>query len=246
VGDFRVVLVSPLFAGNVGSVARLAANFDVSEVVLVSPRCDVSSVDARMMATGVAVADLQAMRVVDSLAEALEGCSLRIGFSCRETLLSIPETRLSDCDEWYSTVGPVALIFGREDHGLERSELALCSHYCSIPTSSRKSSMNLSHAVAVVLSRIFEMQQFDSPTADENGDHVANGHQIDVLMKRWREVLDGFHFGERPGGIDLLASKIRALIVRSKPTFHEIKILHAFLSRTSELFQSSRENGVCE
>jgi tRNA/rRNA methyltransferase len=246
VGDFRVVLVSPLFAGNVGSIARLAANFEVSEVVLVSPRCDVSCVDARMMATGVAAADLQAMRVVSSLDEALEGCSLRIGFSCRETLLKIPETRLSCCREWASPVGPVALIFGREDHGLERSELALCSFYCSIPTSSRKFSMNLSHAVAVVLSRVFETRQSDSPIAGEKGDRLADGYEIDVLMKRWRDVLDGFQFGERAGGVDLLASKIRSLVVRSQPTFHEIKILHAFLSRASELFKHSRENGVSE
>ncbi len=245
-GDFRVVLVSPLFAGNVGSVARLAANFGVDEVVLVAPRCDVSSVDARMMATGVSAADLQAMRVVGSLDEALEGCSLRIGFSCRETLLNIPETPLSCCDEWVSPVGPVALVFGREDCGLERSELALCSCFCTIPTSSRKSSMNLSHAVAVVLSRVFEVRHPDVVPPQESVERIASGHDVDALMRRWHDVLDEFDFGERAGGVDLLVSKIRALVVRSEPTFHEIKILHAFLSRARHLAGRSCENGVAE
>ncbi len=233
--NIRLVLVSPLFAGNIGAIARLAANFDVSDVMAVSPRCAFDGVNARMLATGVAAEDLSQIRIVNTLEEALAGCVLRIGFSCRDTLLSLPETQLANSVNWTSETGPLAIIFGREDHGLERSELALCSHICTLPTSTRKSSMNLSHAVAVVLSRIYETNQHKKPSiTSEDSFQLATGNDIDLLMERWSNVLHEQEFGERAGGKNILVTKLRNLIVRSRPSFHEVKILHTFLSRISK------------
>ncbi|GIL89509.1 hypothetical protein Vretimale_1925 [Volvox reticuliferus] len=48
-----------------------------------------------------------------------------------------------------------ALVFGREESGLTETELRLCSHACAIPTGRLQPSMNLSHAVAVVLAELF-------------------------------------------------------------------------------------------
>lgn len=49
-------------------------------------------------------------------------------------------------------------MFGREESGLTEEELRLCSHSCAIPTGRIQPSMNLSHAVAVVLSGLFEQR----------------------------------------------------------------------------------------
>lgn len=232
-GFIRVVLVSPCFAGNVGAIARLAANFDVSDIVVVMPRCELSSVDARMMATGVSIEELRCIRVVSTLHEALDGCSYRIGFTCRDTKLDTSNVFLSNCEEWLDSLTSTALVFGPEDRGLERADLALCSHICEIPTSQRKQSMNLSHAVAVALARLFEVREQKEMPHDSvvNMRSCASAVEIDSLMARWRVVLNKFHFGKRAGGIDAMEAKIRNLLVRAKPSFHEIKILHSFLAR---------------
>jgi hypothetical protein len=47
-------------------------------------------------------------------------------------------------------------VFGREESGLTEAELRLCAHACAIPTGRMQASMNLSHAVSVVLSGLFE------------------------------------------------------------------------------------------
>ena len=52
--------------------------------------------------------------------------------------------------------GVTALVFGREESGLTEAELRLCAHACAIPTGRMQASMNLSHAVSVVLSGLFE------------------------------------------------------------------------------------------
>lgn len=46
---------------------------------------------------------------------------------------------------------PVAVVFGREDSGLTNEELRLCQRVLTLHSGSRYSSLNLSHAVAVVL-----------------------------------------------------------------------------------------------
>jgi tRNA C32,U32 (ribose-2'-O)-methylase TrmJ len=52
--------------------------------------------------------------------------------------------------------GVAALVFGREESGLTEDELRMCAHACAIPTGRLQPSMNLSHAVAVVLAFAFE------------------------------------------------------------------------------------------
>ena len=52
----------------------------------------------------------------------------------------------------------VALVFGREESGLTAMELSLCTHSCSIPSGLVQPSLNLSHAVCVVLAQLFEQR----------------------------------------------------------------------------------------
>lgn len=55
-----------------------------------------------------------------------------------------------------AAAGVTALVFGREESGLTEAELRLCAHACGIQTGRMQGSMNLSHAVAVVLCGLFE------------------------------------------------------------------------------------------
>ena len=45
-----VILVEPNGPMNVGSIARLCSNFDVNELRIVSPKCDIFSLEAKKMA----------------------------------------------------------------------------------------------------------------------------------------------------------------------------------------------------
>ena len=58
---------------------------------------------------------------------------------------------LASDDSASSTTAPVALVFGREDRGLSNSELRLCQKVLCLQSGEAYPSLNLSHAVAVVL-----------------------------------------------------------------------------------------------
>jgi TrmH family RNA methyltransferase len=51
--------------------------------------------------------------------------------------------------------GKVGLVFGREDYGLFNEEIAACDIMLKIPTSESYPSLNLSHAVTIVLYSLY-------------------------------------------------------------------------------------------
>ena len=166
-----VVLVEPAGPLNIGSVARLCANFGVSELRLVAPRCDHLCEQAMQMAVhGQSL--LRAAVVVPDLLTAINDCRRTVGSCGRldhgEIPLQAPEQALgwllASDDSTSSTTAPVALVFGREDRGLSNSELRLCQRILCLQSGEAYPSLNLSHAVAVVLHELARLNQGGTET----------------------------------------------------------------------------------
>merc|ERR1712125_245659 len=75
----------------------------------------------------------------------------------------------------------LALVFGREDSGLRASEILCCTHCCTLATYSC-GSLNLSHAVAVVLARLYEDRQADLLQGGIRASHLER-EAIDVGLR---------------------------------------------------------------
>ena len=149
--QLAVVLVEPSGPLNVGSVARLCANFDVGELRLVAPRCDHLGEEARRMAVHGGWL-LEQARLFPSLSAALADCCRVVATSGRragEPLhLQAPEPAL----RWLAQArGPCALVFGREDRGLSNDELLQAGQLLTLGSGDAYASLNLSHAAALVL-----------------------------------------------------------------------------------------------
>ena len=132
-------------------------NFDIDDLVLVRP-CErgQESFKRAMHADKV----LEMARVYDSLDEALKGYSYIVGTSDQSTQIdrkhlrkAVPPKELME--HLKNVPGKVAILFGREDFGLFNKELERCDIFVSIPNSDKYPTMNLSHAVAVVLYELF-------------------------------------------------------------------------------------------
>ena len=152
--SLAVVLVEPAGPLNLGSVARLCANFGVDDLRLVAPRCDPGDPDAQRMAVHGREVLLSARRF-PSLLEALADCQ-RVVASCGriehgEIPLQDPEQVMPWVNQGLESSAQVALVFGREDRGLSNEELLLSQRVVRLHSTQAYPSLNLSHAVAVVL-----------------------------------------------------------------------------------------------
>lgn len=151
--DIRIVLVNPLFPGNVGAAARAMKNMGLRRLILVDPPAfDMER--ARWMAAG--GKDILAnARIVGTVAEALEDCVLAVGCTARVRRWNWP---LVEPDELAQRVfkahGPTAILFGREDSGLNNEALSLCQLLLRIPTDGDPS-LNLGQAVLLTCWSIF-------------------------------------------------------------------------------------------
>ncbi len=146
----RVVLMRPGNPANIGFVARALSNFGVEDWVAVAPP-ELRGSEAEK--TGAPAREtLDTLRTVASLPEALKECTHVLGFTARsgKHRRSLSVTELSTLQRKLGPEARPALLFGREDRGLEADETALCTDLITIPTRGL-ASLNLSHAVTVAL-----------------------------------------------------------------------------------------------
>jgi TrmH family RNA methyltransferase len=148
----HVVLDQPQDLVNIAHVVRAMKNFEFRDLRLVAPReYDAYRVEGIAHQTQDVLARV---RVFDTLAAALADCVHVVGFTARgrtaKHALQRPRQAAVEILE-RAALGPVALLFGREDRGLPNEALDLCHRIVTIPTSPAYGSLNLAHAAVVML-----------------------------------------------------------------------------------------------
>lgn len=186
----RVVLVSPLYAGNVGSVCRAMANMGYSDLVIVAPRIeDADWPEAERLAVH-AGGILASMRTVKTMAEAVEGCVAVAGATARDGLYRGHIALVREAAPELAAIaktGRVALVLGREDNGLENDEIQQCTHLLRIPSCDEYRSLNLAQAAMVCL---YELRLASGVEAlpGEKSPPASAGHRK-RLFEVWREAM---------------------------------------------------------
>ena len=134
-------------------MARLCANFGIRELRLVAPRCDPSDPEAvRMAVRGSGLLENAAQ--FSCLLDAVADCHRIVATCGRLEHGVIPLQTPEEALPWLLEdveANPVALVFGREDRGLTNEELQLAQRVLTLQSSPNYPSLNLSHAVAIVL-----------------------------------------------------------------------------------------------
>ena len=226
--SLAVVLVEPAGPLNVGSVARLCANFSVDELRLVAPRCDHLGDEARLMAVhGEAL--LEQAQLFPTLEAALADCRRVVATSGRieeEALpLNGPAEALSllQASDTDASSAPAALVFGREDRGLSNAELLQAGRILRLETSEAYASMNLSHAVAVCL---HELRRCPAPTAPQP--EPCQREQLEAALSDAEDLLleVGFLY---PHTAQARMAKLRALLQRAEIRDEEVALLRGMV-----------------
>ncbi len=222
-----VVLVRPKEDGNIGAVARLARNFGADRLVLVAPRAPVGA-EARRRSMGGLPLLRTAVRAPTFLRATAEA-DLVIGTTDLSTGRSTAYLRRSVSPERLGEVlrtveGRVALVFGPEDNGLSREELARCDLLVHIPARREFPTLNLSHAAGVVLYAVHRARGPADPESTPAPDILElNGREKELFLERLGELLTriGYPAHKRRGLILLF----RRVLGRATPTEAEYRMM---------------------
>lgn len=147
----KVVLFEPQDPINIGAVVRAMKNMGVHDLRLVRPvKYDLTRIEQIAHDTRDVV---ERIRHFDSLDEALADCVRVAAFTGRRRAMRwAMHTPRTMADDLLSVVdqGPVAMLFGREDHGLPGEAVDRAHAIVTIPTTSHYS-LNLAQAVLLGL-----------------------------------------------------------------------------------------------
>jgi tRNA/rRNA methyltransferase len=227
-GNARVVLVRPHYAGNLGAVARVMRNFGFRQLTLVAPFADPRAEEARRLAThGEPV--LASATVVPTFDEAVADCGLVVATSAnvegvyRTHNYGRPDEILPEVVAALDD-GPCALVFGPEPSGLSNAEVARCHGLMRILTDPACPSLNLSHAVAICLYELRRLWLNARGAAVRPTQKIAPYADQERMFARLRAALEAVHFvwGTKA---DSLMHAVRHLIARAKPSPNEVRIL---------------------
>jgi TrmH family RNA methyltransferase len=170
---------------------RTVANFGPAELVLVAPQKKSMLVhpDFTMMAHGVENVRAK-IRVVETLAEALDDATQSVAFTARprdgrlraDWRERAPEFRVA-CEDPGQIV---ALVFGSEADGLDAAEVDACKEVAYLPTSAEHQSLNLATAASIVL---FTLYSGEALHKRERGPSLSSERQLKFLREHLKAVL---------------------------------------------------------
>jgi len=233
--NVRIVLVETSHTGNMGSVARAMKTMGLTNLWLVNP---LVKPDSQAIALAAGASDvIGEAKIVDTLDEALAGCSLVVGTSARSRTLPWPMLDPRECGVKSISEAqdsPVAIVFGRERVGLTNDELQKCHYHVAIQANPEYSSLNLAMAVQILAYEVriawlaTQEEGKEAPVVEDQTQYPSvddlerfYGHLEQVLLKT------GFIRTSHPGQI---MSKLRRLYTRARPETQELNILRGMLS----------------
>ena len=241
ISNLKVILIEPNGAMNVGSIARLCANFEVNELRIISPKCDIFSLEAKKMALK-GQKFLKHCKVFDELQKAIFDCDLVLA-SCGRIDVNKDSFFVSSEDifDWtlsFKKINNLAIIFGREDRGLTNSELLLANKTFNIPTSQNNPSLNLSHAVSIVL---YELNKSSKKNINRELEvfNLASSKQIhDSFMEIEEMLLRIGYLLKHTSSAKI--SKFKNYILRANTSRHELNVLRGIVHQMKWFLNNSK------
>ncbi len=223
----------PWNPANLGSVARVVKNFGLKSLSLVEPAVAADEESVRLAAGADDV--LAASTRFGSLAEALAGYTVVVTTSSLRGRGRTRSLELSELPGFLAAAGglaaggsPAAFVFGPERSGLTEDELARASACLRLPTDPAFPTMNLSHAVAVVLS---VATAFAAPAAVRaEADELAPASEIEAAVGHWDLALEAIDFYDT-GHRDRSLRDWRKLVAARPMTTREVAILRGVANR---------------
>ncbi len=229
--NIRIVLVRPIYGGNVGSACRAMANMGLSDLALAGAVPSLDFQAARKMACR-AGAILDRRKDCATLAEAVTDCAVVVGTTVRQGLY---RQHSKTPREWSARIlasaqaGKVALVFGPEDNGLRNEELEFCTHLIEIPSADQYRSLNLAQAVLICAYELFLAGGQFEPKQEKSPE--AASAMKEQMFAMWEQALLEIGFMEDDKARHMMLG-VRRIFARGRLTEDDVRILMGIARQT--------------
>ncbi len=222
--EIDIVLVAPLYEGNVGFAARVMKNFGFTRLVLVDPcplgdEANARASHAQDVLKGAEYCTIEDVFARSNIVIATTGeVSKSVCTPMRMPFYSPKELRerIGDVD------GRISILFGRENWGLSNDEVKRSDIICTIPTDANYPILNLSHAVGIVC--------YELANLPRSRYALASPYEMGYLYRHIDRFLDAVEHPKFKRENTIIM--IRRILGRVNLTTREASTLHGLLRRT--------------
>ncbi|MFQ6087638.1 MAG: RNA methyltransferase [Candidatus Methanofastidiosia archaeon] len=194
--ELCVILVEPEIEENIGSVCRCIKNFGFEKLILINP----PPLSQKAYTMAMHAKDILDRAIIfDDLKDALLEVQIAVATTAvRGSDKNLKRVALTPQELSKNIAGKVGIVFGRESIGLKNSEIELCDFCVSIPTHEKYETLNLSHAVCILLYELFKVsekeERWRSASREERELIISDFEKILAKLER-REFKKGTALG---------------------------------------------------
>ena len=229
-----IILVRPQLPENIGMVARVMNNFNLKDLIIVSPRekwPNKKSVESSKQAKTI----IKNTKVFNSLPEALSKFQFVVATTNRKRFLEKKIINsFSSLNRFVKINKNTAILFGPENSGLSNEDLRLANYLFTINTSKKNSSLNLSHAVTIVSFKIYEYLSINKNTSSNlknNSSELSNKKELSYFMNYLTNELEKVNFFYPLSKKQSMIDNIYAIFLKASLTKKETNTLWGMLKK---------------
>ena len=235
-----VALVEPQYETNVGYVARIMKNFGYKQLYIINPSFDKEK--AAIFATH--GKDVLVSSKISTLGELRKKFDVLVGTTALPAYSrlnifrnSITLVRLSEIIKDVGVEKDFCIVLGRESSGLNNRECEMCDLIVTIDTKTDYKTMNISHALAILLYEISKslpeliLNDDKKMMTIRRSNTLATKQEIDLLINYVREVATtcGYDEHKQP----MLDSAVQRILARAIPTSKEVMLLVSLFRKSA-------------
>ena len=246
-----VILIRPEHAPNIGSIARIMANFDFEELVIFNPIELADNIFSHKthgfaMHGKIILENAQIIEVKDKknhlseLNKYLNQFDLIIATTAKgSSYTNIKRLGIfPEAMKFPASSEPlnIAVLFGRESRGLTTDEISFEDIIVRIPTGLNYPTLNVSHACGIILYEIFKKISRLSVGRGKNPVILANRDDRKTLYKLVNKIIEKLKIGTHKKETVLLAFK--NIFERSFMSRKELSLIIGLYSKVNRILES--------
>ncbi|GBC75210.1 tRNA (cytidine/uridine-2'-O-)-methyltransferase TrmJ [archaeon HR06] len=225
--DLSIGVIEPKYEINLGYIARVSGNFGLDKIYLVNPKLDIEK--AKVFASHAShLLDKAIILDFKSLIKSFDLVIATTGIEVKRTS-RIKALELEDFVKIFPDLSSnLILILGRDTTGLTREELNKCDLLLHICTKSNYESLNISHALAIIL---YELSKIKGKKVER----PPNRREKEVLINLALELAKKSNYPHYK--LPLLERSLKNLLSKSSD-FREVSLLLGLFRRALRIIKS--------
>jgi tRNA/rRNA methyltransferase len=228
-----IILNAPQLAENIGAVARVMANFGLTDLRLVRPRDGWPQERAWASASG-ADWPLNDAQVFDRLEDAVGDLQVLYATTARprETRLPVLTPREA-AGELHAAAGQglaTGILFGGERAGLESDDIALAQAIITVPIDARFRSLNLAQAAAINAYEWRVLVEAGPPASFREEAPMADQGELIGFYEQLEGELEASGFFFPPEKTPSMVRNLRSIFARARLSLQEVRTLRGVIT----------------